>query len=682
MRPRPGRFRTAALRAAAALLAAPFAVQAGMPEWAKAVIAADSPAWHPDAKAVVLLDSVKVRFVPLPGSAAHADGAMGAHFLMRGVVRVRSEDARKTEFAFLPYDPDSTHITTASAWIAGPDGGKAKSFGRGDFIDSVAVYNTFVWDRRRVLQFVSEGKLSEGDVIAWEFEFDLTSAFSEYSRQFRQLYPSIMTELEVQPPAGMRIEFRSSEPRLRSPSTGSSEGSLRWALSREEAPPAREPNSFFANPKLVSVRCVPVDPGKAAWTWDLVSRKVAAIMEPRVDATGPAVRTEAEALLNGRSGRWDRIRALADFVQSAIVYLEITEDRDLVAGIRPHAPADVLRNRYGDCKDKATLLVSLLRSCGEEARLALVTAGNPLTVEEQWPSPNFNHAVVLIKADGSEPASWLSVDTGDGRWIAFDPTDSVTPLGVLPEGDQGGLSLVVDVGGGKLVRMPVADTATSRVMVRIEGELGTDGVLKGRISEDCSGLAAANYYARRHNKTREQYTDFIEARIHRANPLSRDVHWTDNWQPSEARYHLEVNFAVPAFGRRLPSGLILLSPDILPGTAKLEAWEKGNDGVVVFGVDSLDEEVRLTVPDGWTFEEVPPGWESHITSMAADVSFKVDGRSIVFRKNIARSPGILDRAAYGETRGLYREVHEAERGSVILKRLSEVQPPAAGTLRQ
>ena len=96
--------------------------------------------------------------------------------------------------------------------------------------------------------------------------------------------------------------------------------------------------------------------------------------------------------------------------------------------IVPRAPKTVLGNKYGDCKDKATLLVAMLRAAGINAHVALVHAGLGFDAITDLPGvDHFNHAIVAV--DG-EPALWI------------DPTDEFARAGELPVEDQGRMALI------------------------------------------------------------------------------------------------------------------------------------------------------------------------------------------------------------------------------------------------
>jgi len=89
-----------------------------------------------------------------------------------------------------------------------------------------------------------------------------------------------------------------------------------------------------------------------------------------------------------------------DHVQKNIRYygVELGENSH-----RPHAPDEVLRNGYGDCKDKALLLVTLLADLGVKSWPILVSADMQRGILDRLPSPGvFDHVVVLVEYDGAQ----------------------------------------------------------------------------------------------------------------------------------------------------------------------------------------------------------------------------------------------------------------------------------------
>ena len=103
------------------------------------------------------------------------------------------------------------------------------------------------------------------------------------------------------------------------------------------------------------------------------------------------------------------------------------------AALQPASAAEVLKRRYGDCKDKAAFLVAMLRAAGIPANMALLNTGPGLDVNPDLPGMNeFDHAIVYVPA----PA-----DGGDPLWI--DATAEFSQVGTLPSMDAGRLALVI-----------------------------------------------------------------------------------------------------------------------------------------------------------------------------------------------------------------------------------------------
>ncbi len=120
-------------------------------------------------------------------------------------------------------------------------------------------------------------------------------------------------------------------------------------------------------------------------------------------------------------------------------------------GLIPRTPAETLKRRFGDCKDKAVLLTSLLRAADIPAYVALLNAGeDDADVEESLPGFGlFNHAIVIVPG---APALWI------------DPTDPYARAGELPIADQGRLALVASPTATGLVRTPESVSADNRVV--------------------------------------------------------------------------------------------------------------------------------------------------------------------------------------------------------------------------
>ena len=107
----------------------------------------------------------------------------------------------------------------------------------------------------------------------------------------------------------------------------------------------------------------------------------------------------------------------------------------------PHSARDVFTNKYGDCKDQATLLVTMLRQAGIKAYPVLLSVSYRGEMNRRLPSPGqFDHCIAMAEIDGRQ--YWL------------DSTAEVCAFGDLPEADRGRDVLVIRDGKGEFVGTP------------------------------------------------------------------------------------------------------------------------------------------------------------------------------------------------------------------------------------
>jgi lipoprotein NlpI len=102
--------------------------------------------------------------------------------------------------------------------------------------------------------------------------------------------------------------------------------------------------------------------------------------------------------LRGLDSDERRVAAALEFVQTQIRYFSVSLGE---SSHRPTSPNEVLRRRFGDCKDKSLLLITLLRELGIDSKPVLLQIGRHNGLEKTLPSPQFfNHAIVEVSLNG------------------------------------------------------------------------------------------------------------------------------------------------------------------------------------------------------------------------------------------------------------------------------------------
>jgi hypothetical protein len=659
MTPRP------LLRFGLGLALAAVASAATAPDWLKPYLAPEVLSWRKSDSARWLLDSREIRYTT-------ADRATA---LYRIAMRLDHETYRDRIVASILYNPDNARITAVRAWIVSADGRKVRSVSRSDFVDMSAQYDNRVWDAQRRLVYSPAAEIEVGGVLAWEVQQELPPGIVDlsWSLPFSWSYHNVF---EVTPPPGGKLEWLALHPRASTPTAGTAPGALRWETRQSFLGVVSWPAGYILSPLVLSVHCLPAGGGSAR-TWADVASQVTELFGATIEPT-PEIRAKAEALVAGKTGRWERIRALTEFVQRDISYLAVNLDKDSLAGYRPHVAAAVLRSRLGDCKDKAALLVALLRALGEPAHAILCHAKNPKAILANWPSLSFNHAIVGLAAGDHAPEGWPTLDAGAlGRLVVFDPTDSVTPLGALPTEDQAGYGLIVSREQAGLLPMPVASPEREGLDRRVHATLDAAGRLQATAEETRHGVSASRHWAARTALHGMRVERWVESHLHGTMPTVQVTRTTDTWEPASATYRIGFDFNTAAFARQMGGNLLLFVPHLVSAFGQYNEWRTGEQiGFSWLPAESLCDEVRIALPEGATVAELPAAWSSRLPTAGCSLSYRLEGRELIYRSEYTRQASFYDKASYEALRAFVQKVRDAQRRPVLL-RTAPVSPAPA-----
>ena len=187
-----------------------------------------------------------------------------------------------------------------------------------------------------------------------------------------------------------------------------------------------------------------------------------------------AIKAKTAELVAGKATDEEKIRAIYEYASTQIRYIGVALGQ---GRYQPHLASEVLSNQYGDCKDKATLLASLLSAAGFSADTVLIGGG--VRFNEAVPSPAaFNHAITAI-----------STGTGaNQKTIWLDSTQEVAPYRALVFVVRDKKALrVPQQGNAYLDRTPADLPFASFQRFDAKSVLDPDGMAKGRITITARG---------------------------------------------------------------------------------------------------------------------------------------------------------------------------------------------------
>jgi hypothetical protein len=186
----------------------------------------------------------------------------------------------------------------------------------------------------------------------------------------------------------------------------------------------------------------------------------------------PTIRAKAEELTKGLTADEDKVRAIFNDVALHIHYVGLEFG---IGRYQPHSADEVLSNEYGDCKDKHSLLASLLKAAGYEAWPVLISSDRD--VDTATPSPaQFDHVITLVPLAG--------------RILWMDSTEEIAPVGTLLSSlrDKQGLAIPANK-PAYLEHTPADLPYAESVRYEVAGKLSDQGVFTGHFAQSYHGDA-------------------------------------------------------------------------------------------------------------------------------------------------------------------------------------------------
>jgi len=395
------------------------------------------------------------------------------------------------------------------------------------------------------------------------------------------------------------------------------------------------------------------------------------LVRGRADPT-PAIKQKVEELTQSAATPLVKMKLLAAFVQDEVRYVAIELG---IGGLQPHPAADVFSHRYGDCKDKVTLLKSMLAQIGVESDYFIVNTVRGAVTADTHPNLGFNHAILAIHlpAGVSDPALLaLGPEAKSGRILFFDPTDPLTPFGRLTGALQSSYGLLVGPDGGELVSTPQLPNGSSSIERTAKMTLDEDGTLRGDLHEVWSGdMASEQRAAARASIQDTDRIKPIESVAANAFPSFEIVKATvanmrANDRPYEWKYTVEVqHYAKPA------ADLLLVRPRILGSktSSLLETKEPRRYPVEFPGPERDTDIFEIALPPSYQVDELPPPVNLDLGFGAYHSKSEVIGGTLRYSRSFEIRELSVPVSKAEELKNFYRVISNDERNSAVLKQV-------------
>jgi hypothetical protein len=429
---------------------------------------------------------------------------------------------------------------------------------------------------------------------------------------------------------------------------------------------AMSPSRWALSARLGLAYLEPGESAKNAASWETLGKWYDQLTTGRRNPN-PELSEKARQLTSGKTDFDGKVRALASFLQSDVRYVAIEIG---IGGYQPHPAQDVFRARYGDCKDKATLLSSMLHEVGVESDYVIVNTYRG-TVHPDLPSPVFNHMILAIEVPPRTSTDLYGtvVTAKNGkRYLIFDPTDPYTPLGELRGDLQDTYGLLVADGHGELIHTPLLAPDANLLVRTGHFTLGEDGALAGEIVEDRSGDHAWQERVALIHANEQERAQQIEWRLSRS-LQGFTLERTDIQQLDQIQQKLIISLKLtdPGYGQ-VRGPLMLLRPRVL-GEKGFALERKPRQYPFQFESKSRETDMfEIELPKEYAVEDVPDPVKVDAGFATYQSKVEVEGSKVRYSREFVRRDVLIGPEHTEELRKFLGTIGADEAAVVVLKR--------------
>ena len=550
--------------------------------------------------------------------------------------------AESHRVANIRYTPGSQSVRMAHARVWKPDGSIVEAQEEGDIAIDESAASMYYDMRSRQLRFAG---LEKGDIAELEYSLSPTLSASPYSGYFGELVtlagriPARLKRYALIAPDAQAI-FTHAE-KAPAPSTTEKNGRRTLVWEMHDVPGLLdEPRS----PGITEIS--PYVHVSTMADWQQLGSWYAGLIQPQF-VLDEALKKELDRLLRGKDSDQEKIAAIREFVLRSIHYVALEFG---IYSYKPYSVAQTYARRFGDCKDKASLMIALLRAAGIEAEIALVRTRS---LGDIAPTPAsmavLDHAIVYVP----KYSLWLD---GTAEYTGNE----------LPLEDQGTTALTVNLNGtARLRQIPMSTAMDNYTKRTIRAELTRQGTIHFSGSTETRGDGAP--VLRHELAVPERQIDFFRQNLAEVFPFvhvdSVAVHGTEDLSPA-----VSVDFA-GALNLFEHKSVVTLGSSWMPRTytENLAPTSVRSQDLVLTAPWITEEEIHIALPPGASVRQLPGDQEFKTSFGFVQLHYLPSAREVLIRSRLEFEKTRINVADYPAFRQFCSAVEKSFRNQIVVE---------------
>jgi hypothetical protein len=633
-----------------------FGNKAPVPQWGLDAYKTKTPDYARDAKEVVLYDE-QVYAVDAQNRSVQRE---------KKAVRILKPQGRDEIPCIVAHDEDEK-INSFRAWTIAAD---EKQYQAQD-TDFIEVSDTSLPILLSTTKFKAARPpaVDVGAVVVCEWEVQTRSYMQEALWDIQQDVPAVDEVMELDLPPG-RNHFESWHGMDPVKPVEVAPNHLRWevkdvkALDLRDIPSAPHWDALAAR--------MTVQWGDAAIVgsdneWRAIGDWFTKLETGRPDPT-PEITARVQTLIAGAPDFYTKLSRITGLIQNEVRYFIVIRG---MGGYVAHYAGDIYHNRYGDCKDKTTLLISMLQVAGIHAYYMPVDDRRGV-VDPNEPSIEVgNHMITAIEvpADVQDPRLQAVVKAKDGkRYLIFDPTNERTPAGDLPAYEQGSYGLLAAGDASQVIQLPILapeDSGAERVG---EFKLAADGALSGTVETTRMGDEGGDVRQRLKDDDQKELHDGLEKSLGQDIPGVSLIGFKYD-EPKDLDKPVKLHYELLAQQYARQAGpLLLVRPRVVGSDAMASDNKPRTVPIDLAATGHWHDSYDIVLPEGYAVDEMPDPVTLDLGFASYHSSVTAKGKTLHYEREYKVKQVELPASQAQDYRKLESAIITDEKSTVVLKR--------------
>jgi len=378
-----------------------------------------------------------------------------------------------------------------------------------------------------------------------------------------------------------------------------------------------------------------------AWWWALTKDKIKA---------DEAIKVKVAELIQNETQQEDKMRAVYNFCAQNIRYVAVEYGQ---AGYEPHRAEDIFRNKYGDCKDQAILLVTMLRQAGFEAWPVLISTKEYYNLSNDFPAILFNHCIAAVSLKD--------------KVVFMDPTAETCTFGDLPADDQARRVLLFEDEGYKIEDTPLYPAKHNLLKQALKIKISEQETASGERSIFTQGVydQAQRYWLL--YTPPELMEEALKEKIQEISIGARlEKYRVKNLDKLGEPIELGYSFVGPEYFTL--AGNLRIMPQLASVDTGLVAKDRRRYPIDFNMLDSKETIFEIEIPRDFKVQYIPASLNQENRWLRFKVTYKLEGNRIIFTQDTELKKRSVTLEEYADFKKFFEDLAKSVKQRIVLEK--------------